>query len=268
MDSKTLKTLLTGNSMPVIGLGTWQLRGDEALAAISYALEVGYRLIDTSGDYANQRQVGKAIKQSGIRRQDIFVVTKVEEDEDAYDAAQRNLDQLGLAYADLVLIHRPPRRGAGIPLWEGLIRAWEEGVAKDIGVSNYSTSQIEELTAATTKIPVVNQIEWSPFGYSPDMAAFCKQHAIVIQAYSPLTRTKRLNEPVLAKVAATYNKTPAQLLIRWNIQHDAVPIPKATSQAHITENAKVFDFAIAPKDMARLDALNEHYSALSSLPYV
>jgi 2,5-diketo-D-gluconate reductase A len=222
-------------------------------------------MIDTSGDYGNQRQVGRAVSKSGIPRQEIFVTTKVEEDEDTYEATTKNLLELGLEYADLVLIHRPPRHGAGGYLWEGLIRAQNEGFAKDIGVSNYSIEQMQALTLVTGKIPVVNQIEWSPFGYSEEMLQYCQQNNIIIQAYSPLTRTKRLSDPVLTDIATKYNKTPAQLLIRWNIQHGVVPLPKATSRGHIRENSAVFDFTITKKDTALLDGLNEHYSALSHL---
>jgi diketogulonate reductase-like aldo/keto reductase len=254
--------------MPVLGLGTWQLKGDDAFKACMYALEIGYRMIDTSGDYGNQRQVGKAIRNSRVERRDIFVVTKVEENEDSYEATQKNLTELGLDYADLVLIHRPPKHGAGGYLWEGLIRAQNEGFARDIGVSNYSIEQMHSIALVTGKVPVVNQIEWSPFGYSVEMLKYCRQHNIIIQAYSPLTRTKRLSDPILTDIATKYNKTPAQLLLRWDIQHGVVPLAKATSQAHIRENGSVFDFTITKKDTVLLDGLNEHYSALSTLPYI
>lgn len=252
--------------MPVMGLGTWQLTGDAAAAAVTFALKQGYRMFDTAGEYGNQPQIGQAIRDSGVRRQDIFVITSVEEDEDTYDAAQKDLAELGLDYADLILLHHPPTQGAGTHLWEGLIRAWEEGRARDIGVSNYSIEQIHEIAFATQKMPVVNQVEWSPFGYSQETFDYCKQHNIVIQASCPLTRTKRLNEPILADIATKYNKTPAQLLIRWDIQHGVVPLPKATSQEHIQENRDVFDFTITADDMAVLDSLNEHYSALTVVP--
>jgi 2,5-diketo-D-gluconate reductase A len=127
---------------------------------------------------------------------------------------------------------------------------------------------MDEISLATERMPVVNQIEWSPFGYSNEMVEYCRRKNIIIEAYSPLTRTKRLNEPLLTEIATTYNKTPAQLLIRWNIQHGVVPIPKATTRAHIQENSQVFDFSITTKDMSTLDSLNEYYSALSTLPYI
>lgn len=268
MDIASKRKLISGNTMPVMGLGTWQLKGDDTATAVAYALGIGYRMIDTSGDYGNQRQIGRAISKSGIPRQEIFLVTKVEEDEDAYDATRKNLLELGMEYADLVLIHRPPKHGAGGHLWEGLIRAQNDGFAKDIGVSNYSIEQMHAITLVTGKIPVVNQIEWSPFGYSVEMLEYCQQHNIIIQAYSPLTRTKRLSDPILTDIATKYNKTPAQLLIRWDIQHGVVPLPKATSKEHISENSKIFDFTITKRDTALLDGLNERYSALSTLPYI
>jgi diketogulonate reductase-like aldo/keto reductase len=196
-------------------------------------------------------------------------VTKVEEDEDAFAATRRNLDELGLEYADLMLIHRPPPSGVGRGLWEGLIRAREDGLARDIGVSNYSVEQIEELVDATGERPVVNQIEWSPFGWSREMLDYCRGCGIVVQAYSPLTRTRRLGDERLAELAAEYDGTPAQLLLRWNLQLEVAPLPKANRAEHLKENLGIFEFEIGDDHMAELNTLNEHYSSLGwSLAYV
>lgn len=165
------------------------------------------------------------------------------------------------------LIHRPPQDGVGEILWRGLIRAKENGLTVDIGVSNYPAASIDALVEATGEAPVVNQIEWSPFGYSQDMLRHAEENAIVLQAYSPLTRTTRLDDPTLATIAERYDKTPAQILLRWDIQHGVVPLPKAGSRAHQEENLDVFDIRLAKADMQRLDALNERYSALGKLPY-
>jgi diketogulonate reductase-like aldo/keto reductase len=259
--------LLSGRGMPVLGLGTWQLK-HQTVDSVAQALAAGYRLIDTSGDYHTQRGIGDALRAAGCARESVFIVTKVEEMGDAYEAVRANLAELRLDYADLVLIHRPPERGVGEDLWRALRRAKREGLARDIGVSNYSIEQIEELVYRTGELPVVNQIEWTPFGHSPRMLDFCRDNDIVIQAWSPLTRGMRLNDDKLAAMAARYGRTPAQLLIRWNLQLGVVPLPKANHANHQRDNLHVFDFEITQLDMAKLRTLNEHFSALGQLQYV
>lgn len=266
MDASSTVQLHSGNTMPVIGLGTWQLTEDTA-ATIRHALEVGYRMIDTSSDYGTQPGVGGAVRGSNVAREDLFIVTKIEETDDAYTAAKEYVEEMGLDYADLILIHRPPHDGAGVELWEGLIKARDEGIAHDIGVSNYSTEQIQEIIDATDEVPTVNQIEWSPFGHKVGMLEYCRNNEIMIQAYSPLTRTKELHDARLSAVASKYNKTPAQILIRWNIQLGVVPLPKANSWQHIEENIAVFDFELSEDDMATLSSFNEEFSSLSGLSY-
>lgn len=263
--SQSTIELRTGNEMPIIGLGTWQLSHDTA-GAIASALSMGYPMIDTSGDYGTQPGIGEGIKKSGARREDFYLVTKIEEDDDAYEAAKANLHELGLDYADLMLIHRPPRRGNGEALWDGLIRAKREGLTKDIGVSNYTIEQIRALSDASGEVPVTNQIEWSPFGHSSDMLQFCEDNDIVIQAYSPLTRRERLNDETLETIAEAHGKTPAQVLIRWNLQLGVVPIIKANSAEHQRENLDVFDFELSDEEMHRLSSLNELFSSLGPKP--
>lgn len=253
----------SGNEIPVIGLGTWQLTNDTP-GTIVYALELGYPMIDTSGDYGTQPEIAEGIKKSGAARDDFYLVTKVEETDNAYEATQHNLQELELDYADLMLIHRPPADGVGEELWRGLMQAKEEGLTRDIGVSNYSIEQIQALIDRTGEVPVVNQIEWSPFGYSQAMYDFCNEQEIIIQAYSPLTRTTRLDNITLQNMASTYNKTPAQIIIRWNLQHKVIPLPKANQRAHLEENINVFDFELTGEDMAVLDGLNEGYSSLGA----
>lgn len=259
--------LHTERLMPRLGLGTYQLR-THTVETVLRALEAGYRMIDTSGDYHTQRGIGEALSHCDLDRSDYFVVTKIEETDDAYQAVRRNLNELRLDYADLVLIHRPPDQGVGEQLWHGLRRAKREGFTRDIGVSNYSIDQIEELVYLTGEMPTVNQIEWSPFGHSPRMLDFCHDNHIVIQAWSPLTRAARLNDDKLTTMAARYGKTPAQLLIRWNLQLGVVPLPKANHTQHQRENLEVFDFEIRQPDMVKLRTLNEHYSSMGTLPYV
>lgn len=259
--------LHTGTAMPAMGFGTWQLKHHTA-ETVFQALEAGYRLIDTSGDYHTQRGIGNALRGFGGSRDEVFVVTKIEENDDAYEATRGSLAELKLDHADLVLIHRPPERGVGEVLWQELRRAKRDGLTRDIGVSNYSIEQIEELVYRTGEMPAVNQIEWTPFGHSPRMLDFCHDNGIVIMAWSPLTRGERLNDDKLAAMAARYGRTPAQLLIRWNLQQGVVPIPKANHVQHLRDNLHVFDFEIGQADMARLRALNEHYSALGTLQYL
>lgn len=267
MEPRSTITLHTGNEMPILGLGTWELLIDTP-GTIAAALDLGYAMIDTSGDYGTQPGIGEGIKKSGINRADMYIVTKVEEDDDAYEATRKNLDEMQIEYADLMLIHRPPSVGPGEKLWQGLIRAREEGLTKDIGVSNYSTRLIQSLIEITGEVPAVNQIEWSPFGYSDGMLRFANENGITIQAYSPLTRAKRLDDATLKNIASKYSKSPAQLLIRWNLQVGTVPLPKANQMGHLKENIEVFDFEISEEDMMALNGLNEQYSSLGSLPYV
>lgn len=274
MDVNSKIQLHTGSAMPIIGLGTWQL--DDTSKVVVEALEIGYRLIDTSSDYGTQPGVGEGIKQSfsasrnsNIDRESIYLVTKVEETDDAYQRTKSNLQELGLDWVDLMLIHRPPPTGrAGEQLWEGLIRAKKEGLTKDIGVSNYSSELIDKLIKASGEIPIVNQIEWSPFGHSDQMLEYCRNNKIIIQAYSPLTRVKRHDNATLTQIADKYNKSPAQILIRWDLQLGIVPLPKAGQRQHLEENINVFDFEISEGDMKLLSGLNEGYSSLGSLPYL
>jgi diketogulonate reductase-like aldo/keto reductase len=267
MDIHSTVPLHSGREMPALGLGTWKLT-DNTADTVAKALELGYTMIDTSGDYGTQPGIADGIKKSGRLRENLYIVTKVEETEDAYLSTQNNLRQLELDYADLMLIHRPPEQGAGIELWQGLIKAQKSGLAKDIGVSNYDSEQIQELIDATGEVPVVNQIEWSPFGHSDEMLEFCRGVDIIIQAYSPLTHAERINDSVIEQLAKQHSKTPAQILIRWNLQLGTVPLPKANREDHLKENLEVFDFNLSDEDVALISGLNENYSALGSLPYV
>jgi len=265
LDSTSTVPLHTGRQMPVIGLGTWALRN--TAEAVKSAIELGYMMIDTSGDYGTQPGVGKGYKESGAAREDVYIVTKVEDTDDAYTAAQNNLSELGLPYADLMLIHRPPRDNVGQQLWEGLIQSKQDGLTTDIGVSNYSVDQIQKLVNMTGEVPVVNQIEWTPFGHEFEMLDFCRENGITIQAYSPLTHGERLDDPTVQRIATKHHKTPSQVLIRWCLQVGTVPIIKAGSPEHQQENIDVFDFELEDQDMADLDGLNELFSALGSLSY-
>lgn len=266
MNKDTTRQLHTGTMIPVFGLGTWQLTNDTA-GTIAYALELGYPMIDTSSDYLTQPGVGEGIKKSKLVRESIYITTKVEETDDAYERTKSNLQELGVEYVDLMLIHRPPLVGAGEELWEGLMKAKQEGLVKDIGVSNYSIELIDKLIAASGEVPVVNQIEWSPFGHSEEMLQYCEEKDIIIQAYSPLTRKERVADKTLNEIAGKYNKSPAQILIRWNLQLGTIPIIKANQKRHLEENIAVFDFELTDADMKTLINLNERFSSLGELQY-
>ncbi len=265
MDSQSTVQLHTGTEMPSIGFGTWGIKGD-AKSATEAAVAAGYRMIDTSGDYGSQPGIAEALKRGHIPRSSIYLVTKVEETDDAYAATVKNLAELQVDYVDLMLIHRPPKDSAGEALWRDLIKARQEDKVRDIGVSNYSEQQIQTLTDLTGVKPVVNQIEWTPFGWSRQMNTFCAENDIVIQSYSPLTHGERLDDGYLTDICEKYEKTPAQILIRWNIQHGWVPVVKSENPAHIEENHAVFDFELADEDMQALDSINEDYSVLAEKP--
>ncbi len=258
--------LRSGNMIPAMGLGTWQMTIDTANAVL-HALEIGYRLIDTAWDYFTQPAIGEAVKASGLPRGELYITTKVEETDDAFEASRQHVREIDLEYADLILIHRPPPGGPGVDLWKGLIKARDRGLARDIGVSNYSIGHIEQLISETGEVPAVQQIEWSPFGHSQRMRDYCDRNSIIINAYSPLTRTQRLGDERLARVADRYGKTPAQVLIRWNLQQCTIPLPKANQRSHQEENLDVFDFEIRQRDIEFLNGLNERYSSLGTLPY-
>jgi diketogulonate reductase-like aldo/keto reductase len=193
----------------------------------------------------------------------VFVVTKIEENDDAYAATCTNLDELGLDYADLVLVHRPPETGAGAELFGGLQQARYDSLVRRIGVSNYSVDLIDHLAAESGEMPAVNQVEWSPFGWNPEVLAACQERGILVQAYCPLTRAKRLADTTLTRVANRYSRSPGQILLRWHLQIGVVPLPKASSIEHLGQNARIFDFELSAADMDELGGLNEHWSALS-----
>jgi diketogulonate reductase-like aldo/keto reductase len=252
--------LNTGREIPRLGLGVFQAARAETQAAVREALRVGYRLIDTARIYGNEADVGAAIRASGLDRSEVFVTTKLWNDDQGFDSAlhafDASLKRLGLETVDLYLIHWPvPAKR--LDSWRALERLHADGRALAIGVSNYMTRHLEELFASATVVPAVNQIELSPFLQQRDPRATCARHGIVVEAYSPLTRGQRLDHPVVARVADRVGRTPAQVLLRWAVQQDVVVLPKSTRPARIAENAALFDFELPADAMAELDALEE-----------
>jgi len=262
-------TLPSGATLPVLGFGTAGATGRTCVAAVGEALRVGYRLIDTASMYGNEREVGIAVRESRIPREDIFITTKVASSEQgprsAPKALEASLGRLGLSYVDLYLIHWPARRKR-VATWEAMTSFLESGLARAIGVSNFMVGHLEELRAANDTPPAVNQIELSPFLQQREVVADCRAHGIQVEAYSPLTRGRRLSDPTITRMAAKYGKSPAQVLIRWSLQHDFVAIPKSARPERIRENAEVFDFTLAPADMESLDRLDrgQHFDWDSS----
>ena len=260
LDLASRVTLNDGRTMPVLGLGTAGMNGGACRRAVRIALDLGVRLIDTASAYGNEREVGEALKASGVAREDVFLTTKVWTTEQGYEstlrACEASLRRLGTDYVDLDLIHWPVR-GKRQDTWRALARLREEGACRSIGVSNYMVPHLDELRGSHPIVPAVNQIELSPFLVPSDVLDVCRQRGIAVEAYSPLTRGRRLNDPKIARLAERYGRTPAQVLIRWSLQRGFIVIPKAARPEHVRENANVFDVSLAESDMKALDALNE-----------
>jgi len=253
--------LATGARLPQVGLGVYESpKGAATRNAVAAALELGYRHVDTARIYGNEADVGAAIKASAVPRDQVFVTTKLWNDDHGYDAALRALDaslgRLGLDYLDLYLIHWPVPR-LRRDSWRALERAFGDGRARAIGVSNYLVPHLRELLGHATVVPHVNQIELSPFLQRRDTRALCREHGIAVEAYSPLTRGERLDHPAVVAIARAVGRTPAQVLLRWGIQHELIVLPKSVHRERIAENAAVFDFALDAAAMAQLDGLEE-----------
>jgi diketogulonate reductase-like aldo/keto reductase len=254
-------TLNTGARIPQVGLGVWQSpRGDATRSAVKAALRLGYGHIDTARIYGNEAEVGEAIRASGLPRSDVFVTTKLWNSDQGYDPALRafdaSLEQLGLEYLDLYLVHWPVA-GKRLDSWRALERIFAEKRARAIGVSNFLVPHLEELLAHAKVVPAVDQIEVHPFLQHRDTRAFCAAHGIVVEAYSPLTHGERLRDKTVTEIAKRVKRTNAQVLLRWGIQHGMVVLPKSVHEARIAENLAVFDFTLDDDAMTRLDALEE-----------
>ena len=248
-------TLPGGVEMPLIGFGTWQLTGRRAYEAIRHALEVGYRHIDTATMYRNEDQVGRALRDSGLRRDEVFLTTKLlpEEVGRERDALAASLAALNTDYVDLWLIHWPPARRAEAA-WREFLAVRDEGLARAVGVSNFDLTEIDQVTAATGEAPAVNQIRWAPALYDPQVLAGHRERGVVVEGYSPFKSTD-LDDPVLVEIAAAHQVTPAQVVLRWHIEHGIVVIPKSGTPERIRRNFDVFGFSLTPEEMARIDAL-------------
>jgi diketogulonate reductase-like aldo/keto reductase len=251
-----------GPEMPVLGLGVFlSPPGEVTQQAVRWALEAGYRLIDTAAMYENETDVGAAIRASGVPREEVFVTTKLWQENHGYEPAKRAFDRslanLGLEYVDLYLIHWPRANSPEdrIGSWQALEELRAEGRCRAVGVSNYTQRHLDEIAAHSKLVPAVDQIEFHPFIYDPEILGYCAARGIRVEAYSPLTRNRRLDDPRIAEVARAVGRSPAQVLIRWGLQHGIVEIPKSVHRERIIENAGVFDFALSGAQMASLDGM-------------
>lgn len=252
-------TLSNNIQMPILGIGVYQIPKEETERVVHDALEVGYRLVDTAALYGNEREVGKAIKNSGIVREEVFVTTKLHPLRffGVEQVFHTSLKTLGMDYIDLYLIHWPFLRTQAI--WESLEKLYEQKLVKAIGVSNFRIKDLADIIKTASVIPMVNQVEFHPFLYQEKMLPYCKSKHITVQAHSPLTHGKRIQDPIISKIATSYSKSPAQILIRWSMQHGVTVIPKTSHKSRLLENIDVFDFTIGDEDMRTLDRLNEKY---------
>lgn len=253
--------LRTGGSIPQVGLGVWQAgRGKTTRDAVSFALRHGYRHIDTAAIYGNEADVGEGLRESGVARDEVFITTKLWNQDQGFDSALRAFDsslkKLGLQHVDLYLIHWPVA-GKRRDSWRALERLHAEKRARAIGVSNYLVPHLQELLADCEVKPAVNQIELTPFLQRRPTVDLCQASDIVVESYSPLTRGQRLKHPVLVDVAKAVGRSAAQVLLRWGIQKRVVVLPKSTNEQRIVENGALFDFELEEAAMKKLDALEE-----------
>ena len=255
-----------GGPIPLFGLGTFRTpQGRQTRSAVKWALEMGYRHIDTAAIYGNEADVGAALRDHGVNREEVFVTTKLAKGEHGYESGLRafdaSLDRLGLDYVDLYLIHWPgggPRQDS----WRALEEILAGGRARAIGVSNYTVDHLREVLEQGSVTPAVNQFELHPFNFGSRkrLVQFCRDHDIAVEGYSPLAKARRLDDETVTGIAAAQGKTAAQVLLRWALQHGFITIPKSSDRNRIRENADVFDFELTGPEMERLDALDEDFT--------
>jgi diketogulonate reductase-like aldo/keto reductase len=255
-DSGRVRQLADGNQIPLLGLGVWQVAdGRECEDTVRWGLEAGYRHIDTAQAYGNEASVGRALRDSGVPRDDVFVTTKFYPGgRDPVEEVQRSLERLGLDVVDLYIVHWP--QGGPTWAWDGMQRARELGHARSIGVSNFSAAEIESVLEVADVPPVVNQVQFSPFEFRRGLLEACERRGIAVEAYSPLGTGRHLGDHAVAGIAERLGRTPAQVLIRWVIQRGLVVLPKSTHRERIEQNAQVFDFELSDEDLAVLDGLD------------
>jgi diketogulonate reductase-like aldo/keto reductase len=254
-DGRSL-ALADGNQIPLLGLGVWQVpNGPECVNAVRWALELGYRHIDTAQAYGNEQSVGQALRQSGVPRDEVFITTKFYPSrKDPAAEITQSLKRLRVDYVDLYLVHWPRRDP--VWAWPGMERSHELGYARSIGVSNFDVREMEQVTSPASRPPVVNQVQLSPFSYRRKLIEAARQRRITIEAYSPLGTGRHLRDKTINQIASDVGRTPAQVLLRWGLQHGLVVLPKSTHRDRIEENVQALAFTLSPPHMASLDALD------------
>ncbi len=252
-----VRVLADGNEMPMLGLGVWQVpNGLECVNAVRWALELGYRHLDTAQAYGNEESVGQALRESGVSRDEVFITTKFyPARQDPAAEAEQSLRRLGVDQVDLYIIHWP--QGGPTWAWAGMERARELGYARSIGVSNFDVGELEQVVAAGSVAPVVNQVQFSPFVYRRALLAECERRGVALEAYSPLGTGRHISNQAVKRVAERVGRTPAQVLLRWCLQRGVPVLPKSTHRERIEENAQIFDFSLSDQEIAELDALDQ-----------
>jgi len=254
--------LNNGINMPLLGLGVYDMHAEEAVEAVRYALQTGYRLIDTAAMYGNEKQIGEGIRQSGIPRDEIFVTTKVNNTDQGYDQTLRAFDEsmkaLAIDSIDLYLIHWPIKNKRA-STWKAIEKLYADGRVRAIGTGNYLLPFLEEMDAYATLVPAVNQIEFSPYLFLKNELDYCRQHQICLQAYTPLLRGQKFNDPRIQALGAKYNKTPAQIILRWAVQQGISTIPKSSNPERIKENFGIFDFVMSDEDILNMNGFHEGF---------
>lgn len=258
------KTLNNDVRIPQLGYGVWKVPNEEAEAAVVKAIETGYHLIDTAKVYGNEEGVGKAIAESKTPREDLFITTKVWNADQGYDltlqAFETSMNKLGLDEVDLYLIHWPtPKYDMYVETYKALETLYKDGRTKAIGVCNFDIEHLQRLMDECDIVPAVNQVECHPYLQQKELKAFCQEHGILLEAYSPLMNgTKVMEDPIIRELASTHGKTPAQIILRWHMQSDVIAIPKTVTPSRMKENLDVFDFELTPEDMEKIAGLDRN----------
>jgi len=259
--------LNNGITMPLLGLGVYDMYNREAEVAVTSALEIGYRLIDTASMYKNEKEIGNAIRSSAIKRSEIFLTTKVADGDQGYDQTLRAFDEsskkLNCDYIDLYLVHWPIKKTRETT-WKALEKLYADKRVRSIGVANYLIPFLNELDTYSNLTPALNQVEFSPYLFLEDLLIECNRKKIQLQAYTPLVRGHRFTDPKLVALANTYKKTPAQIILRWILQLGVSAIPKSSNVGRLQENFNVFDFQISEIDMKKINGFNENYRVVEN----